>query len=86
MTRSRIFVNNVDSRNVLLSLKDLINLIGDNMSCRFCIISNTMEFCAETIGIATKLSIACNNDSCHKCKEWSVMEPTKVDLDKLIDK
>jgi hypothetical protein len=85
MTRSRTFVNDVDSRNVILSLKDLINTIVDNMSCRICHIMHTMEIRAETIGIATKLSLACKNDNCSKCEEWYVMEPSTVNLVELVD-
>jgi hypothetical protein len=45
-----------------------------------------MEICAETMGIATKLSIACKIPVCRKCGQWSVMEPSTVKLDDLIDK
>jgi hypothetical protein len=45
-----------------------------------------MEICAETIGIATKLGLACKNKPCGKCDQWSVMKPSGVNLDKLIDK
>jgi hypothetical protein len=45
-----------------------------------------MEICAETMGKATKLSIACENPVCRKCDQWSVMEPSTVKLDDLIDK
>jgi hypothetical protein len=45
-----------------------------------------MEIRAETMGIATKLSIACKNPVCRKCDQWSVMEPSTIKLDDLIDK
>jgi hypothetical protein len=86
MTRSRLFVNDVEERNIILSLKDLINLVLENMVCRECQRVHTMKICAETLGIATKLSIACKNLVCRKCDQWSVMEPSTVKLDDLIDK
>jgi hypothetical protein len=86
MTRSRLFVNDVEERNVMLLLKNLINLFLENMVCRECQTVHTMEICAETMGIATKISIACKNPVCRKCDQWSVMEPSTVKLDDLIDK
>jgi hypothetical protein len=86
MTRSRLFVNDVEEPNVILSLKDLINLLLENMVCRDCQRVHTMEICAETMGIATKLSLACKNPICCKCDQWSIIEPSTVKLDELIDK
>jgi len=45
-----------------------------------------MELRAETLGIATKLSLACKNPLCRKCDQWTVMEPSMVKSEKLIDK
>jgi hypothetical protein len=45
-----------------------------------------MEICAETMRIATKLSLACKNPVCRKCDQLSVMEPSTLKLDELIDK
>jgi hypothetical protein len=86
MTRFRLFMNDVEERNVILSLKDLIGLFLENMVCRECQRVHTMEICAETMGIASKLSIACKNPVCRKCDQWSVMKPSTVKLDDLIDK
>jgi hypothetical protein len=83
--RIRIFVNNVKERNVILSLKDLTNLFDENMSCGVCHIKYTMKISAETIGIATELSLACKNPLCLEHDHCSVMEPSTVNLDKLID-
>jgi hypothetical protein len=86
MTRSRLFVNNVEEGNIILSLKDLINLLLENMVCCECQRVHTMEICAETMEIATKLGIACKNPVCRKCDQWSVMEPSTVKLDDFTDK
>ena len=85
MTRFRTDVNKVDTRNVILPLNLLTNLIVDCMSCRHCRIGNTMNIRAVTTGIATQLSMCCTNELCTKCDEWSIMEPSMVDLDKLVD-
>ena len=45
-----------------------------------------MELRAETLGIATKLSLACKNPLCRKCNQWTVMEPSMVKLENLVDK
>jgi hypothetical protein len=55
------------------------------MSCRHCRIGNTMNIRAVTTGIATQLSMCCTNELCTKCDEWSIMEPSMVDMDKLVD-
>ena len=86
MTLPRIFVNDIRERNVILSLMDLTNLLLENMICRQCKIVHTMELRAETLGIATKLSLACKNPLCRKCNQWTVMEPSMVKLEKLVDK
>ena len=85
MGGDRIFVNKSDDRNVIIAWKSITALLVENTVCCKCKKKNTMEFCAETIGIATKVSLACKNVICEKYNEWSVKEPAMVDLDKLVD-
>ena len=76
MGGDRIFVNKIDDRNVIIAWKSITALLVENTMCCKCKKKNTMEFCAETIGIATKVSLACKNVICEKYNEWSVRQGT----------
>ena len=85
MAGSRNNVNNERTRNVILPLKALNSFMLDNLMCRQCARVDTMEICAVTVGIATELKMSCTNRECLKFSESYVMEPSKVDLDKLVN-